>query len=329
MKAFLVTSIICSLYIAAFSEPIFLSKRLYNLYSALPDSARKQLLSSDSASSLLKSTVRSTIYWGKNDAGLVQHLGIAFFNFNQSRQFPQEIIRCFERLLLECALCKDTVQFKKIIASERIQCSIDSVPISSGSYRMLFRIPDLLSKIVGISLRGDADYFSISLINDNNKKLTIKIPAHYTIIMGMDKPELDRYLYYKIMTAQDSSFIPDRLSEGLFEPVNDSLFIKRGEIYQKNLSSDIFCCIKKNKYRIVCDSNMLAETLRNLCLQATEYGSRIKLNVSQHSYANTVKKYTVNLNKFHSVFNQDFKRYFGIEKQDTSGIIGLLVIYHP
>ena len=267
MKAFLVTSIIFSLYIAAFSEPIFLSKRLYDLYSALPDSAQKQLLSLESASSALNSTVRSTIYWKKNDSNIVQHLGIKFFNFNQSRQFPQEIIRCFERLLLECVLCKDTVQFKKVIASERIQCSIDSLPISSSRYQMLFRIPDLLLNIAGISLIGDADYFSISLTNEDKKKLTIKIPASYTVIMGMDKPELDRYLYYRIMTAQDSSFIPDRLSEGLFEPVNDSLFIKRGEIYQKNLSSDIYCYIKKNKYRIVCDSSRLAETLRNLCLQ--------------------------------------------------------------
>jgi hypothetical protein len=328
MKDFIIALILCAIPGAHLTEPVFSSKRLHDLYWGLSDSIQKQLLTSDSVSYLVHSQVNSTIYCEKNDEGIIQHLGIKFFDYNQNRQFPQEIIRYCERFLLECVLCKDAVRFRNSIASDRLQCCIDNVPVQSGNTHLLGKIPELFSKIDSMSLIHAANYVTVSLITANNRKLTVKIPALHTVIMGMDKPELDRNLYCRIIASKDSSFVSDTVSDTAFELVADSLYVKRGEVYQKNLSSDLYYFVKNNKRSIVCDSTRFAETLRNLCLRATDYGTQVKLNVSQFSYKNTIKKYSVNLNKFHSVFNQDFQGYFGIEKQDTSEILGLLIIYH-
>lgn len=306
----------------------FSSRRLHDLYYALPDSIKTNCQIFSNADAAKCTLALPAVYSVKDQSGSIQHIGLAFIKNDLRAGISNDLMECIERLLLETTVCRDTVAFKKLFFAERIHWTINGQKITVHNFNKISEAASIVRSVTGFSIKNEQQKLIFLISGENNSGLIVEMQSELSAVRGMDKAELDRALYKTLINAKNDSIEnPDSSVDSEYKKVSDSLYVLKGTTLEKDITTDSYYFKnQKGKYRLVVDSSRFSQTSRDIFLVPTSFGKRVVLHVTQRSYANSEITYDVKLTPFLNVFRKSHIKYFGIENESPSEIKAILVI---
>ncbi|MBP8916629.1 MAG: hypothetical protein KBG70_07795 [Chitinophagales bacterium] len=262
--------------------------------------------------------------------GFISHLGVALFPETMYPLIGKTLCNFQERFLLELLYQADDKKVKKLLDEYKTELHlINDMDVQKHSSRnilqsVLFARTDSVNyTLVKDSLSWTASW------SDDYRSFAFRFPANYDLIIGMDKKEAeDKFedlLSYYSCNETSCDFLPVK-QEDLSE-LKSGIFIKQGkQLFTDKMNSTMYYRKDSSGIHLLLDRNFPEQSIANMFLAPNGIKDDILIQITQKTYGNNSKRYTVSVAKLLCFLKNDFDTYFGIE-ENTSGNLAFTVIF--
>ena len=311
----------------SFSQQMFYSQLLQNLYHSLPETCKIDtntvgtvVLRLDEVST---GTVPLVFYFDENK--VIEHIGYRLLPIGDTLA-TNIIVRYIERELLSLLLTNDINQTFISYRENGLSILLNEKPVSQSLLQDKRGLLKLLKNYRAITINYiDGKKYEVSLSLDKEQKLSFHFPADSELITGMDKMERDIRIAVQLKNHKEKSdrvVLPDY---SYLQLLRDTIYIDKGSSFLiPKINNDLFYVKADSTYNLALDKTLIAESFANAL--NVSVGNNYKINITQRMYGKIVKEYTVNSRDFDDYFLRDYDRYFGIETLEKDNLTGTLIL---
>lgn len=191
-------------------------------------------------------------------------------------------------------------------------------------------IRNVVSDLIGVSIKQDSLSYRVLLLNSNSERLEMEFPKENALIRGMDKKELDDFIYGELLkNVKDWQTVRTGLVPGPFKSVGNML-VSEGEHYLiKGFTANTYYKREKDSIKVLFQKDSIGESLSNLFLTNLPFRRPTQLELKIRSYGGKDQSVSTTVGQFLAHFDTQFKLFFGVESDKSDGIRGSLIIYCP
>ena len=313
--------------LTASAQDKFASQSIETLWGKLPEDCQKGLQAQKQYACVLKGSAFRL--QNEFDGNKMVHLGLRLFNDSIKKTDNPYVYSFIERELLKFIL--DDEQARNARQKE------DKVFLyysSNFQKRSLLDNPNsirnVVSDLTGVSIKQDSLSYRVLLLNSNSERLEIEFPKVNALIRGMDKKELDEFIYgeflknVKVIQTPRNVLVPGSLKS------KGNILVSEGDSYLiKGFTANTYYKSEKDSIKVLFQKDSIGESLSNLFLTDLPFSRRTQLELKIRSYGGIDQSASITLGQFLAHFDSQFKLFFGIESNKPDGIRGSLIIYCP
>ena len=315
-----------------FSQPVFYSQSLQNLYYSLPPSCRLENPVADTVfmcSDILQG-VTIPVAFNVDRFGILAHIGYRFLPDSTDKNFLHNaVIRFLERETLSLLIADNLDQ--KLANNRENGFTL----LHNGStprrdfYRNRNGFPDLLQRVESIDIRyEDRIKYQVTMNCGQGQTLKFIFEADAELLSSMDKKERDEQLaaqlkHHQAKTGDILLHIPlcDNVSIRVY---HDSAYVCPGREYMiPQMNNNLYYLKTDSTFALAFGKNWITETLANVLL--TYSGHDYTMQITHRQYGGVIYRYEVTSHNFFDFFSGDYERYFGIELVDRDKLNGTLM----
>ena len=296
------------------------NKQLTELVGQLPDIRLNEGFSGEVMIPHI-SKVKPVIVQRSND-GVINHLGIKFFNRDIIRKHPSPVYHFVERYFLELMLMSSQEEIATKMKLEHV-----TITSEAFSLKILKKgLQDIVSAVshdLSVYVTCNNNRYSVSCMNDNKLLAKITFPVRYELITGFTKLEAENSLYSDLLMAGKQNYEP--LTYEYMSSYKDSMYCANEDYY---VTEDIVSTTYYNKvgeeFIPIYSTDYLKESVYNLFNTGFDWG--VEADIEQDLYGNKKNHFTVPLSQLVNFLkSKNCSLYTGVRKYDKSNIEGVLM----
>ncbi len=305
----------------------FASQSLETLWEKLPVNCQKGLQINKEYACSLKGS--AFLLKSELDGNKMVHLGLKLFNDS-----IKEIDNHFVYSFIECELLKfilDDEQSRNLRQREdKVFLYYSSNLQKKSLLNNTNSMRNVVSDLTGVSINQDSLNYRVLLLNSDYERLEIEFPKVNTLIRGMDKKELDDFIYGELLkNIKDCQTHRNGLVDGPFKSVGNIL-VSEGEHYLiKGFSANTYYKREKDSLKVLFQKDSINESFSNLFLTDLPLILPTQLELKIRSYSGNDQPVSTTVGQFLAHFGPEYKLFFGVENNQPDGIRGSLIIYCP
>jgi len=308
-----------------YSQQMFYSQALQNLYLSLPEECRVDTMTIDTI--VLYQAQGKTlpiIYrWDENE--ILDHIGYRFLQDIDTVVIDNAIIRFIERELLTMLTSNDINQTLITYRENGFSILLNNAPVGQSFFQNKRQLLNLLENNLGITITLDSQKYDIVLLCAKGQQLSFRFKADSELITGMDKMERDVRLALQLKNHCATNDRAVSSDYSYLQLLRDSLYVDKGSSFMiPQINSDLFYVKADSSYNLALDKSLIAESFANALLVPVK--NDYEINITHRMYGKTVKEYTINSRDFDDYFHSDYDRYFGVESLGKDTLTGTLIL---
>ena len=260
----------------------------------------------------------------------ISHVGIRLFSRFDSLPYPAEMLQFLERITLESALAQPVENLEKKLTEDGIFFYYNDAELGSFTFPGFASVLELFGHDFDFSMRTDSLMVAAVFKGEHGNSFRMLFPARNTLIMGMDKKELDQAISEALPVHRKKAAV-------VFHPSTDSLTPSPRD-YQTSLTREFFPGITTRKYYEekahgrqvpVFNPEHPAESFANLFLLEIQGEMKRQVAITHVVYGMDKKEYTIELADLRDFFRDQYEWYFGIEDSKSDNLTGTIIISQP
>ena len=332
------------LYIGVFSvfsavlaaQPLFVSKELSSIYNNLAEfnPGQPELLSiSHNQNQQLKYYSTGIKVHGqlilitieKSYDSLITHLGVHLFN-EYPEIYSKFIYQFPERYLLKVLVMQGKNPFQKEDGVTLILNDKQFDNSNSDNSRLV----SLLNNFTSIKLSKADDFFILNMADNSSNILELKFDIRYELITGMDKKELDEFVYTGLSGRPEvpqNNFELSIPAEYNLINLYDDVYTDKNDRLVEGITNSKFYILNNSKPVLLFDEKYPAESVRNIFFEPILTHNGVNMSIQQKMYGGKTSRYKSSLNNFTNYFEGTCELYTGVESV-TEDSVKILVIYY-
>jgi hypothetical protein len=248
--------------------------------------------------------------------GTVSHLGLSLFADSLKKHASTKPLYDFqERLFLEVFLQGNEDKARKLLREYKVQYTDDSQLLGTGNFFNALENSLRLASSDSIRYVLTKDSLTwTSAWHDSLRGFSIRFPANFDLITGMDKKESEIWLGKELQNFQCNRVyaLPVNVNQGDLQPLNRSNYVLKGNSYFiQTMNSNLYF----QNSQILYDRNYPEESIVNLFNSPDPQRSKgLDLQVRQTAYGGNSQTYSVKLSDFQCFMAGNYEVFTGIEK---------------
>lgn len=258
----------------------------------------------------------------EHDKVLISDIGLSIFKDSVS-QTNSTINKFIERELLNYLLNPSS-------QNRNIEDKVSVLFINQRNYSEVCsssHIFNVIHDLSSIEYSYSNKQYNVKILNSQHEAIEVNFPANYSIILGLDKYEADRYLFY---TLKNSHPIQNRIQKlnnsKLYNKKKNVFFINEDYYVLPEINNSLFFENKNDTLVFLFNKEYPEESLQNLVLSGLE-NENIISNISIKGY-NLNYELQMNWKTFLNHFYEFHDPFFGLELITDSICKGVLVLYN-
>ena len=312
------------------------SQIVESIYNKLPEACKKEMLMKYNASPTTDfqsycNTASNGTYHIVNSCNGITSIGINCFKDSVKAYYPKEIYLFLERLLLE-ANVNDASVFSSFIDENKISINNNYLNATAASNFTKNCLSFINPKTdFGISFDG-LKYQAIW--KTDSKKTSIRFPAKYSLISGMDKKEADETLFCSLTDfAKNTKNIVANIEAPPKENLKkyfQGLYILPGNTYFQKLTSDLYYVKSEDttKYKLLYDNMFVAESFTNMLLKPEVTGKKITMVLQHKQYGKVTTASLDYLSLIQFFATNAYEAFVGIEKNENNSLTASIIFFN-
>jgi hypothetical protein len=313
----------------SWAQPVFVSTTLHDLYILLPRECQQSIKAGHTNLPCRLSGNSLLIKIEKDKRAQVTHLGLSFFKSGMDSVLPIEISHFIERKFLEYTLINDINTIRELNRQNRILMTINGGNAGTLLFASFNDVISILTNLEQCKIKRDSLTYTIGLVDNSGHTFIIAFPANQSLIMGMDKKELDDQFSWKIKSWQTNPSSLPVMPEDKLISLENGIYKLPGKSFYSILSADIFFKKKGDNFELMFDTAMVNYSFSNGILKAGELCQGKTAIVTQKLYGQLEESYQIKLADLVGYFkNNGFELYFGVEDSSKIKLRGTLVAYY-
>lgn len=253
---------------------------------------------------------------------ILTQIGLNIFDSSLRQMYPN-LIKFAERYLFGKVF---KIKSNKFFSNEmsKVLCSFNGTSIKNWEDSEL---NNFLEKIIHIQFDYSIKEIKISLSDSLNRSLEIILPQNINLIMGMDKKELDDYVFNNIRSGY---FCGDYEKKGkslydTYLKFDDNVFFIAGKQLYKGLDQTCYFENKDGNYKLLLNSKYPLISVKNVLLNPEL--KEINLKVEHHLYGKEVKYYKSSYERLFKCLGSHKEIFSGFESGTTDSLKYLVVFF--
>jgi hypothetical protein len=252
----------------------------------------------------------------------VSHLGLSLFQKSQKEALGKPVCDFQERLFLELFLQGDEQKAKHLLDEYKIRIDQPAFPNASFFNLLELSLRFASEEAKELVLTKDSLAWTSSWMDDT-QSFSLRFPANYDLITGMDKKDaeitLARQLQNFQCTENTARSIVGNLGE--LQQLNRSNYVlRRDELFVTSMNNNVY-------YQVLYDRNYPEESIANIFNYPDRQRTRgVDLQIRQVAYGGDAMTYKIKLSDFQCFIGDDYEVFTGIEKC-TDEVAEFSVIY--
>lgn len=258
----------------------------------------------------------------RNQEGIINHIGIKFFDRSVIQKFPSPVYHFIERYFLELLLLPSVDEMKRKMNMEHV--SITSEVISMADFRKgLQKIVSDVPRDFSVYITSNNNGYSASCLDGNKMLAKISFPVRYELMTGYTKLEAEGSIYPDLLSHLQLDLEP--ITASYMAPYKDNMFCANENYYvTEDIVSNTYYNKVEEKYVPVFSASHLKESLHNLLNSGYDWG--VTVEVKQNLYGGKKNTFEIPLSKLVRFFMQKgCTVYSGIKKYDKKVIDGVMM----
>lgn len=262
------------------------------------------------------------IVFQRNKEGLIDHVGIKFFNREIIQKHPSFIYHFIERYFLELLLLPTQEDIQTKLKMERVSVSSEvysMIDIKKGLSDIVSAVSDDFS----IYVTCNNNRCSASCLKENKVIARIYFPLRYELITGYTKLEAENSFYSSFLLYQPHEFMP--YAESDMSIYKDDIFCLNDDYYvAENIKSTSYFRQESDKFVPIFDSAQLDLSVCNLFNSG--YDWNVQVEVEQNLYGGKKLSFNSSLARLTGYLKDNqCSLYTGIRKYDKKILQGVLM----
>ncbi|MDY0103451.1 MAG: hypothetical protein RBS07_10970 [Lentimicrobium sp.] len=198
----------------------------------------------------------------------------------------------------------------------------------------ILKNPDYIKRVTsdinGVAINMKNLKYQVLITNTFGERLMMEFPAINTLITGMDKKELEENLFKNLIVEKNSLLNHSNNHPAGNLQKEGELLVTQGNYFLiDDFSSKLFFIKIKDSLKLVFDPKYARESFSNLFLTGGSNSHSVVIDLKLKGYGNEDKSLTMPLNKFLSIFDNQYELYFGIEDSSANSLRGSFIIFNP
>lgn len=321
IKAYIVVFVLlCNVPIASYAQVRCANKQLADLVALLPDISLDEGFAGEVMVAAV-SNVKPVIV--QRDAeGVINHVGIKFFNREIINRHPSPIYHFIERYFLELLLMPNQEDIKTKMKLEHVYIKSEVVSMNNlkkGLQDIVSAIPQEFS----VYITSNNNNYSASCVSNQKLLAKISFPVRYELITGFTKLEAENSVYADMLMSGKQVYVP--FGSEYMSTYKDGMYCADENYY---VTEDIISTTYYNKqgeeFIPVFTSDYLKESVYNLFNTGYDWG--VEAIVEQNMYGDKKNAFNVSLSQLANFFkSKNCALYTGVRKYDKSVIEGVMM----
>lgn len=320
---------IFSLFVLSVSgQDEFVSNNLKKIYEELPTDCQNNLLLKKECNCFIKGF--SFKLKCQFDENRMVHLGLNVFSdsVKEHETSFDDVYKFIERELLQFIIDNESERSIRQ-KEEKIYFYYSNIFQKKSLLNNPAFIQNVVKDLKGVSVNNDGINYRASLVNSNSERLELEFPNINSLILGMDKKELDDFIYYELLRTVKTNKLPidQVLTENLKKVEN--LYVSEGDYYLiKGFSANTYYKKDGESVNVVFHADNLKESFSNLFLTDLSSKRQILFEIKLRSYGGNDQPVSTTVDQFLAHFGSDFKLYFGVEDTNPDSMRGSLILFN-
>lgn len=266
------------------------------------------------------SKVKPVIIQRTND-GVINHLGIKFFNRDIIKKHPSPIYYFVERYFLELMLLSSQEEISSKMKLEHVTITSEVFSLKNLK-KGLQDIVSAVSHDLSVYITCNNNRYSVSCLNDNKLLAKISFPVRYELITGFTKLEAENSIYPELLIAGKQQY--EALTEEYMSTYKDDMYCANEDYYvTEDIISTTYYNKVDNEYIPVYTSEYMKESVYNLF--NTGFDWKVEANIEQDMYGKK-NRFMIPLAQFINFLkSKNCSLYTGVRKYDKANIEGVLM----
>lgn len=258
----------------------------------------------------------------RDNQGVINHIGIKFFDRDVISRHPSPIYQFIERYFLELLLLPTQEEINTKLRMEHVSITSDVFPKASMK-KNLQNIVSTVPQDFSVYITSNNNQYSASCLDNNRLLAKISFPVRYEMITGLTKLEAENSIYPELLMSGKQAYTP--LDGEYMSTYKDNLYCAHEDYY---VTEDIISTSYYNKvgeeYLPIFSSDFLKESVYNLFNTGYDWG--VNAEVEQNLYGGKKNSFTISLSHLVNFLkSKDCSLYTGVRKFDKQKIEGVLM----
>lgn len=258
----------------------------------------------------------------RNSEGIINHVGIKFFDRKVIEKHPSPIYFFIERYFLELLLLPNQNEITRKLEMERVKITSEVISMPStrkGIQEIVSGVPHEFS----LFITCNNNRYSASCMDGNKLFAKIDFPVRYELITGMTKLEAENSVYPALLLHAKKEYKP--LTAAYMSDYKEGIYKANDDYYvTEDIISTSYYTKNAEKYVPVFSSDYMKESVYNLFNTGFDWG--VQVEVEQNLYGNKKNTFTTSLANLACFLNTNgCSIYTGIRKFDKKTIEGVMM----
>ena len=313
----------------SWAQPVFVSATLHDIYRSLPKECVQEINAGNTNLSCSHPGNPLVIKIERNKKDQVTHLGLSFFKSGMDSLLPVEVRHFVERKFLEYILISDINVIVELNRQNRISITLNGGIPGTLLFSSFKDVVPILANLEQCRVKRDSLTYTVGLIDNNGRTFILGIPANQSLILGMDKKELDDQFAWEIKTWKPVPILMPSIPVDKLLPLENGLYKLPGKSFYSILSADLFFKKTIDNIELMFDTSQISHSFSNGILKAGELCKGKTARITQKLYGQLEESYSIKLADLIGYFrNNGFELYFGVEDSSKTKLRGTLVAYN-
>jgi len=188
----------------------------------------------------------------------------------------------------------------------------------------------LINNFNSFKLSKQYDSFLIQIADESLNKLELQFDIKYELITGMDKKELDDFVYAELSCDSGTKLNSDPISiPAVKQLINleNNLYADKADQLVDGISNSRYFIMEDDDPNILFEKNYPGQSITNLFHEPLLANNSPHINVNQKLYGGRTVNYTTSLGNFSKYFKESCELYTGVESINGDSIKAVLVYY--
>lgn len=205
IKAFILVVIFCLASVNSYAQVKCVNKQLAELVGQMPDIRLDEGFTGEVMVPAVSKAKPVVVQ--RNGDGIIDHIGIKFFNREIIAKHPSPIYHFIERYFLELMLLPSQEEMATKMKLEHVTITSEAFSLKSLK-KGLQDVVSAVSHDLSVYVTCNNNRYSVSCMDNNKSLVKVNFPVRYELITGFTKLEAENSVYSDMLMQGKQSYVP-------------------------------------------------------------------------------------------------------------------------